>query len=88
MSFEILSMGKTETAYDKRISFIYEGQEYLVDLHWDTHDGYDLSFADTTGGYRSMPEPEWASDWVNEIGESLAYTLDELSDEMLESSYL
>jgi hypothetical protein len=35
-----------------------------------------------------MPEPEWASNWTNEIGESLAYALDELSDEMLESSYL
>jgi hypothetical protein len=88
MSIELLSMGKTETAYDKRISFNYEGKEYLVDLHWDTHDGYDLSFTDTSGGYRSMPEPEWATNWTNEIGESLAYALDELSDEMLESSYL
>jgi hypothetical protein len=88
MSFEILSTGKTETAYDKRISFIYEGQEYLVDLHWDTHDGYDLSFTDTTAVYKFIPDPEWANDWTNEIGESLAYTLDELSDEMLEASYI
>jgi hypothetical protein len=88
MSIELLSAGKTETAYDKRISFIYEGQEYFVDLHWDTHDGYDLSFTEVTGGYRSVPEPEWATNWTNEIGESLAYTLDELSDEMMEASYL
>jgi hypothetical protein len=81
MSIELLSTGKTETAYDKRISFIYEGQEYIVDLHWDTHDGYDITFLDTVS-------PDWADDWTNEIGESLAYTLDELSDEMLEGSYL
>jgi hypothetical protein len=81
MSIELLATGKTETAYDKRISFIYEGQEYLVDLHWDTHDGYDITFLNTVS-------PDWADDWTNEIGESLAYTLDELSDEMLESSYL
>jgi hypothetical protein len=81
MSIELLSMDKTETAYDKRISFNYEGQEYLVNLHWDTHDGYDITFLDTVS-------PDWADDWTNEIGESLAYTLDELSDEMLESSYL
>jgi hypothetical protein len=81
MSIELLSMDKTETAYDKRISFNYEGQEYLVNLHWDTHDGYDVTFLD-------MVSPDWADDWTNEIGESLAYTLDELSDEMLEASYL
>lgn len=88
MSIELLSAGKTETAYDKRISFTYEGQEYLVDLHWDTHDGYDLSFTDTSGSYGSVPEPEWAANWTNKIGESLAYALDELSDEMMEASYL
>ena len=82
MSFEILSTGKTETSYDKRISFIHEGQEYLVDLHWDTHDGYDITFLNTVW------TPDWADDWTNEIGESLAYVLDELSDEMLEASYL
>jgi hypothetical protein len=84
MSIEIKGITKEETAYDKEITFTYEGEEYAVRLHWDKWDGYDLTFND-------IEEPEWVSKWHDsqQYGEeSLEYTLDGLTDEVLEASYL
>lgn len=78
---EISALSKEETSYDKEIIFTYEGQDYRVSLHWDKWDGYDLTFTE-------VEEPDWAINWEEGNEESLAYTLDGLTDEMLEESHL
>ena len=87
MSIEIKGVTKEETAYDKRITFEREGIEYSVLLHWDSYDGYELNFLD---GRTFIPDPEWASEWQEnpQYEESLECTLDGLTDEVLEASYL
>ena len=77
----IESVSKQETAYSKSITINYEGQEYEVLLYWNNWDGYELSFVNSD-------EPEWAINWEENNDESLAYTLDGLTDEVLEASYL
>ena len=81
MSITINGVTKEETAYDKYVQFTYEGESYSATLHWDKWDGYDLTFKD-------IDDPEWAINWEDNNDESLAYTLDGLSDEVLEASYL
>ena len=81
MSIKINTVTKEETAFDKYVQFTYEGESYSALLHWDKWDGYDLSFTD-------IDEPEWAINWEWNNGETLAYILDGLTDEVLEESYL
>jgi hypothetical protein len=78
---EIKGVSKEETAYAKEMTISYEGEEYEVLLRWDNWDGYDLTFTNSN-------EPEWAITWEDNNEESLAYTLDCLTDEVLEASYL
>jgi hypothetical protein len=83
VSIKINGIVKEETAYDKEITLTYEGQEYAVLLHWDKWDGYEVTFS------AEIDEPEWATNWDdNNDGESLAYLLDGLSENVLEESYL
>ena len=79
MSIKIDGIVKEDTSYDKEITFTYEGESYTVRLHWDKWDGYDLSFTE-------IDEPEWATNWEDSNEESLAYTLDNLTDEVLEGN--
>jgi hypothetical protein len=72
---------KEETAYTKKMTITYEGQQYDVLLYWNSLDGYDLDFV-------GSDEPQWAIEWEDNNEESLAYTLDNLTDEVLEESYL
>ena len=81
MSIEISAMGKTETAWEKSINFTYQGQDYFDNLLWDNHNGYDLDFPE-------CPAPEWYLIWEDNNENSLASTLDELSEKILEESYL
>jgi len=82
MSIKINGVVKEETAFDKEITLTYEGQEYAVCLHWDKWDGYEVTFTE-------IDDPEWATNWDdNNDGESLAYVLDGLSENVLEESYL
>ena len=85
---KINGVTKEDTAWDKYITFEREGVEYSVLLHWDSYDGYDLNFLD---GRNFIPDPEWTSEWQDAQlygAESLEYTLDGLTDEVLEASYL
>jgi hypothetical protein len=78
MSIKIETIAKEETAFDKYVQFTYEGESYSALLHWDKWDGYDLTFTE-------IDEPEWAINWEDSNDESLAFTLDGLTDEVLES---
>jgi hypothetical protein len=88
MKIEIASATKEETAYDKWIIFNYEGQEYSVLLHWDKWDGFDLQFTESEFRSKWIDDPEWAVNWEDNNEQSLAYTLEELSDNIIEESYL
>jgi len=81
VSIDIKGVTKQETAYSKNMTITYEGEEYEVLLYWSSWEGYELSFVDSD-------EPEWAINWEDNNEESLAYTLDSLTDEVLEASYL
>jgi hypothetical protein len=78
---EIKGVSKEDTAFVKNMTISYEGEEYEVLLRWDRFDGYDLTFINSD-------DPQWAVDWEDNNEESLAYTLDGLTDEVLEASYL
>ncbi len=78
---EINALSKEETSYTKEMTITYDGQQYEVLLHWNNWDGYEVTFTE-------VEEPDWAINWEDSNEESLAYTLDGLTDEMLEASYL
>jgi hypothetical protein len=81
MSITIKGVTKQDTAYDKRITFQREGVEYSALLHWDSYDGYYLSFDGI--------DPDWASEWdEGKEGDSLESILDQLTDKVIEESYL
>ena len=88
MSFTIQGVTKDETAYDKYIQFTYEGETYSVYLHWDKWDGYEVNFTEIDKTHNWIDDPEWAISYEDNDVESLAYVLDNLSDETLEASYL
>jgi hypothetical protein len=83
MNINIEGVTKEETGYEKRVSFTHQGKEYNVLLYWDFYDGFDLKFLD---GRAFIPMPDWASEWESE-GESLAHTLDSLTDKVIEQSH-
>ena len=87
MSITIKGVTKQDTAYDKRITFEREGVEYSVLLHWDAYEGFELNFLDSRA---FTSTPEWAICFEDEEGEgeSLEYSLDALTDKVIEESYL
>jgi hypothetical protein len=85
---EIKSITKEETSYDKYVQFTYEGESYSVLLHWDKWDGFDLTFTELDRTRNWIDAPDWAITWDENNEESLGYTLDQLTDEAIEESYL
>jgi len=84
----IKDITKEDTAWRKEITFEREGKTYTATLYWSAYDGYDLDFRD---GRKFIPDPEWASEWQDrqQYGEeSLEYTLDSLTEDAIEKSYL
>ena len=75
MNLTIKSTSQEVTAYDKYISFTYDGQDYSVLLHWDMFDGYDLNFMN---GKSFISYPDWAMEWEENHEETLEYVLDGL----------
>jgi hypothetical protein len=88
MKIEMTNATKEETAYDKWVAFKYEGQEYSVLLHWDKWDGFDLTFTEVGNTRQWIDAPDWAITWDEDNEDSLGYTLEELSDNLIEESYL
>lgn len=73
----IEGVSKEEVSYVKEMTITYDGQQYEVLLRWDKWDGYELDFINSD-------TPEWAVEWEDNCEESLAFTLDGLTDEVLE----
>ena len=88
MSIEIKGVVKEETAYDKYIQFTYNGEIYSALLHWDKWDGFDITFTEAGKTRAWIDAPDWAITWDENNEDSLAYTLELLSDGILEESYL
>lgn len=57
------SMSKIVTAYDKDIDVTVDGVEMRVILHWDDHDGYEMTWLDSEGRFITSP------DWISEVYE-------------------
>lgn len=72
---------KEETAYTKKMTVTYEGERYEVLLYWNNWTGYEIDFI-------GSDEPEWAINWEDNNEESLAFVLDDLTEEVLEASHL
>jgi hypothetical protein len=89
MNITIQGVTKQDTAYNKKITFEREGVEYYALLHWDSYDGFNLDFL-KINGKTSISTPDWVIEWdENENdGESLEYVLDQLTDQVIEESYL
>jgi hypothetical protein len=84
VSITIKGITKEDTAWDKNITFEREGVEYSVLLHWDSYDGYELNFLE---GRSFIPNPGWVNHWQDSQqygAESLEYTLDCLTNEVME----
>ena len=86
-NIKIEGVSKVEQSYSKEISFTYKGEPYVVSLYWESGEGFEINFlTPERGAY--MDTPDWAVNWDEEEGlfyeESLVYTLDELTDIVLE----
>lgn len=75
---KVISCEERVTATAKKISFIYEGEEFRATLYWDEHDGYELIFP------YLQTQPAWAIGWEDNYPDedSLYTVLDNLSDEV------
>jgi hypothetical protein len=76
-------------AWKRHIYFTHDGKDYEVNLYWDEHDGYELtwlkngsSMIDVDGKKVFITEPEWATKYDENGHNSLSMDLDELSYEM------
>jgi len=72
------------TGWAKDINFEYEGERYSVILYWNIEDGYELLF-------KNNRTPKWVEEWEidYQAGEdTLEYTLDSLTEEVIEARYL
>lgn len=81
---KIKGITKEETAWTKEITLEREGKTYLATLYWSSADGYDLVF-------KTNRTPNWVNEWEDsqQDGEdSLEYTLDCLTEEVIEGTYL
>jgi|LauGreDrversion4_1035100.scaffolds.fasta_scaffold657130_2 hypothetical protein len=84
---KISGVSKEERSYEKQITFTRGGSTYYARLYWESGEGFDLTFTNAEG--ESITTPKWAVDWEEEeqdltYEESLAFTLDQLTDEKLE----
>jgi len=84
---KISGTSKVEKSYEKQITFTRGGSTYYARLYWESGEGFDLTFTNAEG--ESITTPKWAVDWEEEeqdltYEESLAFTLDQLTDEKLE----
>lgn len=78
----IKNTAKEDTGWTKEITFEREGETYLATLYWSREDGYDLVFKSKTNR-----TPDWVFDWQDRQQhgeESLEYTLDCLTEDVLE----
>jgi hypothetical protein len=80
---KIAGVSKVEKSYEKEITFTRGDETYYAHLYWESGEGFELTFIDSENKRVAMPE--WAVNWQEEeqdllYEESLAYTLDELTD--------
>lgn len=75
MQIEVGSVTLNTTAYDKTM-YVNDGtSEVRVIVHWDMHDGYELTWLDKED--RFITAPDWA-DEIDERDGSIGSFLDKL----------
>jgi hypothetical protein len=87
---KISGISKVEKSYEKQITFTRGEETYYATLYWESNEGFDLTFKNADN--ETVTTPEWAVDWDEESElhneDSLAFILDQLTDEAIEESYL
>lgn len=76
-------------AWKRHIYFTHEGKDYEVNLFWDEHDGYELTWLENGRSMRVVDgkgefitAPEWAIKYDDTGQNNLSMDLDELTYEM------
>jgi hypothetical protein len=76
-------------AWKRHIYFVYGGKDYEVNLYWDEHDGYELTWLEngrsmkqSEGKTEFISAPEWAIKYDSIGQNNLSMDLDELTYEM------
>ena len=77
IEIEVGALKQTFTAYDKDMNLTVDGQEVRVILHWDSHDGYEVTWLDLEG--RFISAPEWA-DKIDHEKYNINYILDTVKE--------
>ena len=65
------AMSKTVTSYDKDFDVTIDGVEMRIILHWDDHDGFELTCLDKEGRFTTLPDWAWE---IHDIGYKLDCT--------------
>jgi hypothetical protein len=83
---KISYVSKEERSYEKQIIFTRGDYTYYARLYWESGEGFDITFTNADG--KGITTPKWALDWEEKeqdlmYEESLAFTLDQLTDEQL-----
>lgn len=74
MKVELLD--KEIRSYSLSVEIEVEGEKYVADLSYDTHDGFEVNFYNSEG--RLTAYPKWAVDLEEEnlTGDSLGFILE------------
>mgnify|MGYP003339569076 CR=1 FL=1 len=60
--------------YNLEVEIENEGEIYLVNVHYDNYDGYEVTFTDQIGN--KIPKPQWATDLEENSYDSLGYLIE------------
>ena len=73
---KVTLLEKEIKSYSLTVEVELEGEKYIADLSYDTHDGFEVRFFDTSG--KSVSTPDWAiqMEEKDEEGNSLGYILE------------
>jgi hypothetical protein len=71
-------INKSVESYTLEVNIEEEGQTYRASIHYDTGDGFEVTFLDDKG--KIIAKPQWAIDYEEEEnygGDSLGYYLED-----------
>lgn len=81
----IKDVTKEYTGWTKEITLERDEETYLATLYWNAYDGYDLVFKNETN---TTPEWAWKMIDADDGDENLYEILDNLTEDVIERSYL
>jgi len=69
-------LDKEIRSYVLTVKIEVEGEKYVADLSYDTHDGFEVNFFNTEGRLTSYPEWAVKLEEENVTGDSLGFILE------------